>query len=73
LHKFSNRCSSDVTCKYFTEGADNIPGTVAWEAKEENTVYLKWLEPANPNGLILMYEIKYGQHGEVREGLTFLF
>ncbi|XP_071610349.1 insulin-like growth factor 1 receptor isoform X1 [Heliangelus exortis] len=47
-----------------SEGADNIPGTVAWEAKEENTVYLKWLEPANPNGLILMYEIKYGQHGE---------
>uniref|UniRef100_A0A8C9FAA5 receptor protein-tyrosine kinase n=1 Tax=Pavo cristatus TaxID=9049 RepID=A0A8C9FAA5_PAVCR len=47
-----------------SEGADNIPGTVAWEAKEENTVYLKWLEPTNPNGLILMYEIKYGQHGE---------
>uniref|UniRef100_A0A8C9FAS8 receptor protein-tyrosine kinase n=1 Tax=Pavo cristatus TaxID=9049 RepID=A0A8C9FAS8_PAVCR len=44
-----------------SEGADNIPGTVAWEAKEENTVYLKWLEPTNPNGLILMYEIKYGQ------------
>jgi len=62
---FSNRYSH-IACKYFTEGADNIPGTVAWEAKEENTVYLKWLEPTNPNGLILMYEIKYGQHGEVR-------
>lgn len=63
---FSHRCSSHITCKHFTEGADNIPGTVSWEAKEENTVYLKWLEPTNPNGLILMYEIKYGQHGEVR-------
>ncbi|KAH0620064.1 hypothetical protein JD844_014615 [Phrynosoma platyrhinos] len=46
------------------EGADNIPGTVTWEGKEENTIYLKWPEPVSPNGLILMYEIKYGQNGE---------
>lgn len=31
---FSYRCSSHITCKYFTEGADNISGTVSWEAKE---------------------------------------
>ncbi|XP_070619089.1 insulin-like growth factor 1 receptor isoform X3 [Erythrolamprus reginae] len=46
------------------EGADNIPGSVTWEGKEENTIYLKWPEPVNPNGLVLMYEIKYGQNGE---------
>ena len=49
------------------EGGDNIPGAVTWEGKEENTIYLKWPEPVNPNGLILMYEIKYGQNGEVRK------
>lgn len=47
------------------EGGDNIPGAVTWERKEENIIYLKWPEPVNPNGLILMYEIKYGQNGEV--------
>lgn len=54
------------SCNCVVEGADNIPGAVTWEVKEENTIYLKWSEPATPNGLILMYEIKYGQHGEVR-------
>uniref|UniRef100_A0A8C7DUF5 Insulin-like growth factor 1 receptor n=1 Tax=Naja naja TaxID=35670 RepID=A0A8C7DUF5_NAJNA len=46
------------------EGADNIPGSVTWEGKEENAISLKWPEPVNPNGLVLMYEIKYGQNGE---------
>uniref|UniRef100_A0A7N4P4U9 Tyrosine-protein kinase receptor n=1 Tax=Sarcophilus harrisii TaxID=9305 RepID=A0A7N4P4U9_SARHA len=46
------------------EGADNIPGPVQWEPRPDNTVYLKWAEPENPNGLILMYEIKYGQQVE---------
>uniref|UniRef100_A0A7N4V309 Tyrosine-protein kinase receptor n=1 Tax=Sarcophilus harrisii TaxID=9305 RepID=A0A7N4V309_SARHA len=46
------------------EGADNIPGPVQWEPRPDNTVYLKWAEPENPNGLILMYEIKYGQQRE---------
>ncbi|XP_058522571.1 insulin-like growth factor 1 receptor [Ochotona princeps] len=42
------------------EGADDIPGPVTWETQPENSVFLKWPEPENPNGLILMYEIKYG-------------
>ncbi|KAI1904514.1 hypothetical protein AGOR_G00006430 [Albula goreensis] len=41
--------------------ADDIPGAVNWERVEgvEGTVFLKWPEPVKPNGLILMYEIKF--------------
>ncbi|XP_064422051.1 insulin-like growth factor 1a receptor [Latimeria chalumnae] len=46
------------------EGAENIPGPVTWEADEIDTIYLKWPEPVNANGLILMYEVKYGQQVE---------
>lgn len=48
------------------EGADDIPGPVTWESRPENSIFLKWPEPENPNGLILMYEIKYGSQVEVR-------
>ena len=51
-----------------TEGADDIPGPVTWEPRPENSIFLKWPEPENPNGLILMYEIKYGSQVEVRLG-----
>lgn len=50
----------------WSEGADDIPGQVTWEGRPENSVFLKWKEPENPNGLILMYEIKYGSQMEVR-------
>ena len=40
------------------ERADDIPGPVSWEGQEDS-VFLRWLEPLRPNGLILMYEIKY--------------
>lgn len=50
------------------EGADDIPGPVTWEPRPENSIFLKWPEPENPNGLILMYEIKYGSQVEVRRG-----
>ncbi|XP_029430824.1 insulin-like growth factor 1 receptor isoform X2 [Rhinatrema bivittatum] len=46
------------------EGANNIPEPVTWEGGEDNTVLLKWTEPPHPNGLILMYEIKYGHNSE---------
>ncbi|XP_056621514.1 insulin-like growth factor 1a receptor [Triplophysa dalaica] len=41
--------------------ADDIPGSVSQERDEkaEGTVLLRWPEPHHPNGLILMYEIKY--------------
>ncbi|XP_056115157.1 insulin-like growth factor 1b receptor [Rhinichthys klamathensis goyatoka] len=40
------------------ERADDIPGSVSWEALEDS-VFLKWPEPHKPNGLILLYEIQY--------------
>ncbi|XP_045732000.1 insulin receptor-related protein [Mirounga angustirostris] len=44
--------------------ADGIPGKVAWEAASKGSVLLRWLEPPDPNGLILKYEIKYRRLGE---------
>uniref|UniRef100_A0A8C5RUR9 receptor protein-tyrosine kinase n=1 Tax=Laticauda laticaudata TaxID=8630 RepID=A0A8C5RUR9_LATLA len=58
------RLGCSASLKQKRAWADNIPGSVTWEGKEENTIYLKWPEPVNPNGLVLMYEIKYGQNGE---------
>uniref|UniRef100_A0A3Q2G8F7 Tyrosine-protein kinase receptor n=1 Tax=Cyprinodon variegatus TaxID=28743 RepID=A0A3Q2G8F7_CYPVA len=46
------------------EKADDIPGPVNWEGQED-WVFLRWPEPTRPNGLILMYEIKFKQAGEV--------
>ncbi|XP_026149381.1 insulin-like growth factor 1 receptor isoform X3 [Mastacembelus armatus] len=40
------------------EKADDIPGPVSWEGHED-WVFLRWPEPPHPNGLILMYEIKF--------------
>ncbi|KAK2842226.1 hypothetical protein Q5P01_012426 [Channa striata] len=41
--------------------ADDIPGKVTYERSEkvEGCVVLHWQEPIMPNGLILMYEIKF--------------
>lgn len=43
------------------EKADDIPGKVVVEMddKVEGCVLVRWPEPVMPNGLILMYEIKY--------------
>lgn len=43
---------------------------MTWERVDgvEGTVFLKWPEPVNPNGLILMYEIKFHLSNEVRAG-----
>ncbi|XP_060779902.1 insulin-like growth factor 1a receptor isoform X1 [Neoarius graeffei] len=43
------------------EKADNIPGLVTHEMDErtEGTVLLRWPEPPQPSGLILMYELKF--------------
>ncbi|XP_076011611.1 insulin-like growth factor 1b receptor [Genypterus blacodes] len=38
--------------------ADDIPGPVSWEGHED-WVFLRWPAPSRPNGLILMYEIKF--------------
>ncbi|KAH0505924.1 Insulin receptor-related protein [Microtus ochrogaster] len=44
--------------------ADDIPGKVAWKAAGRSSIILHWLEPPDPNGLILKYEIKYRRLGE---------
>uniref|UniRef100_A0A8C4MP40 Tyrosine-protein kinase receptor n=1 Tax=Equus asinus asinus TaxID=83772 RepID=A0A8C4MP40_EQUAS len=44
--------------------ADGIPGKVVWEVASKSSVLLRWLEPPDPNGLILKYEIKYRRLGE---------
>lgn len=48
-----------------TGEADSIPGKVAWKVAGKSSVTLHWLEPPDPNGLILKYEIKYRRLGEV--------
>lgn len=50
------------------EKADDIPGKVTWEGQED-WVFLHWPEPHHPNGLILMYEIKFKLAAEVRQHL----
>lgn len=54
-------------CLYFPVGADDIPGKVLYEIcdKAEGCVLLHWPEPIMPNGLILMYEIKFRLGTEV--------
>lgn len=44
--------------------ADDIVGLVTHELVEKNTVHLKWQEPREPNGLIVLYEVHYGRLGE---------
>uniref|UniRef100_A0A667YRU0 Tyrosine-protein kinase receptor n=1 Tax=Myripristis murdjan TaxID=586833 RepID=A0A667YRU0_9TELE len=48
------------------EKADDIPGLVTWEGQED-WVFLRWPEPHRPNGLILMYEIKFRLAAEKHE------
>lgn len=50
------------------EKADDIPGQVTWEGHED-WVFLRWPEPHHPNGLILMYDIKFKLASEVRQHL----
>lgn len=47
-----------------TEKADDIPGLVTWEGHED-WGFLRWPEPHHPNGLVLMYEIKFKLASEV--------
>lgn len=49
-----------------TEKADDIPGSVTWEGHED-WGFLRWPEPHHPNGLVLMYEIKFKLASEVSQ------
>lgn len=53
----------------FPGKADDIPGKVVYERndKVEGCVVLHWPEPIMPNGLILMYEIKFRLGTEVSQ------
>ncbi len=53
----------------FPVRADDIPGRVIYERSEkvEGCVVLHWPEPVMPNGLILMYEIKFRLGNEVSQ------
>ncbi|KAM3877370.1 insulin-like growth factor 1b receptor [Diretmus argenteus] len=48
------------------EKADDIPDPVTWEGHDD-WVFLRWPEPPHPNGLILMYEIKFRLAGEAEK------
>ncbi|KAL0978002.1 hypothetical protein UPYG_G00164560 [Umbra pygmaea] len=60
-NKQVNRCSAAEFVFSRTkpaEKADDIPGPVTWTG-EDDSVFLRWPQPVSPNGLILMYEIKF--------------
>ncbi|NXD97426.1 INSR protein, partial [Chaetorhynchus papuensis] len=65
-----SRCSvaAYVSARTMPEAkADDIVGPVSHELVEKNTVHLKWQEPKEPNGLIVLYEVNYGRLGETEE------
>uniref|UniRef100_UPI00358E5829 insulin receptor-like n=1 Tax=Myxine glutinosa TaxID=7769 RepID=UPI00358E5829 len=41
--------------------ADDIPGPVVARLLEKDVMHLSWHEPEHPNGLILLYEVHFGQ------------
>nr|XP_025042307.1 insulin receptor isoform X2 [Pelodiscus sinensis] len=62
-----SRCSvaAYVSARTMPEAkADDIIGPVTHELVEKNAVHLKWQEPKEPNGLIVLYEVYYGRLGE---------
>ncbi|XP_058256957.1 insulin-like growth factor 1b receptor [Hemibagrus wyckioides] len=46
--------------------ADDIPGPVTWQDLDDSVI-VKWPEPAQPNGLILLYEIQFHLGGELEK------
>ncbi|CAH2326781.1 insulin receptor-related [Pelobates cultripes] len=44
--------------------ADNIVGNITWDLMGKSSILMKWVEPQNPNALILKYEIKYKRDHE---------
>lgn len=48
---------------FFTDKADDIGGPISYEVTE-NTVHIKWQEPAAPNGIIILYEVNYKRLGD---------
>lgn len=49
---------------YLLVKADDIVGPVTHVLIDKNIVHLKWQEPKEPNGLIILYEVNYGRLGD---------
>ncbi|NWS12921.1 INSR protein, partial [Pachyramphus minor] len=65
-----SRCSvaAYVSARTMPEAkADDIVGPVSHEVVEKNMVHLRWQEPKEPNGLIVLYEVNYGRLGDTEE------
>ncbi|XP_030640269.1 insulin receptor b [Chanos chanos] len=67
-----NRCSmaSYVSARTMPEDkADEILGPVTYELlpDEPEYVYVRWAEPASPNGVIILYELKYRRTSDTEE------
>ncbi|XP_077187933.1 insulin receptor isoform X1 [Paroedura picta] len=68
--KIPKKCSvaAYVSARTVPEAkADDIVGPVSHELIDKSTVHLKWQEPKEPNGLILLYEVNYGHPGDPEE------
>ncbi|XP_063074525.1 insulin receptor a isoform X2 [Engraulis encrasicolus] len=46
--------------------ADYIPGPIAFEVTDY-TAHIKWNEPKDPNGMIILYEVSYKRLGDTEE------
>ncbi|KAM4809457.1 insulin receptor [Rhinophrynus dorsalis] len=69
-HELSMGCSvaAYVSARTMPEAkADNIVGPITWEYTESNTIHLKWQEPKEPNGLIILYDVHYSRLGDPEE------
>nr|BAB83668.1 insulin receptor [Paralichthys olivaceus] len=67
--KDPERCSmaSYVSARTMPEDkADDIVGPISSEVTE-NSVHITWLEPAAPNGMIILYEVNYKRLGDTEE------
>ncbi|CAI5799218.1 insulin receptor [Podarcis lilfordi] len=68
-HEVPQECSSEayVSARTMPEAkADDIVGPVTHEL-DKNVVHLRWQEPKEPNGLIILYEVNYGRLGDSEE------
>lgn len=52
---------TSVCC--LTEKADDISGKITYELSEY-TVHIRWMEPKDPNGMIILYEVLYKRLGD---------
>ncbi|KAE8632427.1 hypothetical protein XENTR_v10001545 [Xenopus tropicalis] len=72
-HELSMGCSvaAYVSARTMPEAtADNVVGPITYEYIEPNIIHLKWQEPKDPNGLIVLYEVHYSRVGGTEEVIS---